>query len=71
MVCGYHFNQMAAEALADRLTAARAGKTNRAVALGVDVTDEQSVAAFLTRRLRLSGALTFWLMRAGSADLTC
>lgn len=68
VVCGYHFNQMAAEALADRLTAeALAGKTNRAVALGVDVTDEQSVAAFFDEATKTFGRVDV-LVNAGGVS---
>lgn len=67
VVCGYHFNQIAAEALADRLTAARAGKTNRAVALAVDVTDEQSVAAFFDAVTKTFGRVDV-LVNAGGVS---
>lgn len=84
VVCGYHFNQMAAEALADRLMAARAGKMNRAAAggdvmservgkmnraaaVGVDVTDEQSVAAFFDAVAKTFGCVDV-LVNAGGVS---
>ena len=82
VVCGYHFNQMAAEALADKLTAScvgnyaaacvdvmdeRVGKMNRAVALGVDVTDEQSVAAFFDEATKTFGRVDV-LVNAGGVS---